>query len=345
LIRSGLVLENLARIDTVAFDKTGTLTDGKLNVVSVFCDGIDEDMLIATAAGAARPAPHPMSQAVVAYAETCGLTLPVAKSHKVVPGMGVEAEIDGEIVKVGRPEWVLDPLSIPEITCRVSEARAKGLSVLVVRIGDRAGTITMQDTLRADAAPALTALRSLKIDNLVVLTGDNQKAADALRARLSITEIRADLSPLDKALAVKEMAEKGGVVAMIGDGVNDAPALAGAAVGITLGGIGSDVALDSADVVIMEDRLSAVPEAIDLARAARSIVIQNVVVSILGVAILSLTVVLRGLSLPVAVLFHEGATVIVALNGLRLLSRKAGYGGGFYKRIGEPTPARGTISI
>jgi len=155
----------------------------------------------------------------------------------------------------------------------------------------------------------------------VMLTGDHEEAALSVKRQIPLTGVHAGLSPEDKAQWIGETTRSGHVVAMVGDGVNDAPALAGSGVGITLGGIGSDVALDSADVVIMEDRLSAVPDAIALARRARKVAMQNVIFSLAGVTLLTLTVVIRQIALPWAVVFHEGATVIVVLNGVRLMWR------------------------
>lgn len=322
LVRSGSVLEALAGIDTIAFDKTGTLTTGKPSVVSIWCDEYSADDLMAIAASVEKPAPHPLAQAIVKYADDKRIDIPVSKNHRIVPGMGITAEVGGSTVMVGRPEWILGKNNINvSVNQRINNARDLGLSVLVVKIDNIVGVITLEDTLRCDSEQTIYALKHLNVNKIVMLTGDHHNAAEAIRKRLSLSEIFADLTPEGKVESIKRLSQDGRSVAMIGDGVNDAPALAGSAVGITLGGIGSDVALDSSDVIVMEDRLSAIPEAISLARQARRIALQNVVISILGVVLLSITVILRNLPLPVAVLFHEGTTVFVVLNGLRLLHR------------------------
>ena len=320
LIRSGSVLETLARVDTVAFDKTGTLTTGKPTVRALWSSDGDTDRLLTLAASAEAPMPHPLAQAIVRAAAERGLAMRDAAGHRSLPGRGVTAEVDNICIHAGLPEWVWEAQEPGDDSWRrVAEARAQGSSVVAVQAGSAKGLIMLEDTLRPEAAETLSRLRAAGVRHLLLLTGDHRRAADALHERLPMTEVRSDLRPEDKAAAVRELSVAGRVVAMVGDGVNDAPALAGANVGITLGGIGSDVALDSADVVVMEDRLLAVPEAIRLARRARRVALQNVVISLLGVSLLSLTVMFHGLPLPLAVLFHEGTTVLVVLNGLRLL--------------------------
>jgi Cd2+/Zn2+-exporting ATPase len=321
LIRSGSVLEALAGVDYIAFDKTGTLTTAVPHFASLWTNGGNDSEMLAAAAGAEAPVPHPLAKALVRGARDRKLPIPAATSHKLVPGKGITAEIGGKEVCVGRPEWVFAGDFSPEIMERVAGARAAGESVVAIRYGDETALATFGDTLRQDTAGSLTRLRELGIRDLVMLTGDHERAAQAVREQIPLTDVHAGLSPEDKAQIVGDLTRSGRVVAMVGDGVNDAPALAGSGVGITLGGIGSDVALDSADVVIMEDRLSGVPDAIALARRAKQVALQNVAFSLTGVALLTLTVVARGIALPWAVVFHEGATVIVVLNGVRLMWR------------------------
>jgi Cd2+/Zn2+-exporting ATPase len=321
LVRSGSVLEMLARVDTIAFDKTGTLTTAVPHLIGIWTSDANDDGLLAAAAGAEMPVPHPLAKALVRAAHDKSLQVPVTSSHKVVPGKGIVAEIDGSEIRVGRPEWVFDDRFDAELQERVAGVRAAGESVAAIRYGDAFGLARFGDTLRADAASSLRRLNDLGVHNLVMLTGDHEEAALAVNRQIPLTGVHAGLSPEDKAHWIGKTTRSGHVVAMVGDGVNDAPALAGSGVGITLGGIGSDVALDSADVVIMEDRLSAVPDAIALARRARKVAMQNVIFSLAGVTLLTLTVVIRQIALPWAVVFHEGATVIVVLNGVRLMWR------------------------
>jgi Cd2+/Zn2+-exporting ATPase len=315
LIRSGAVLEALSRVTAVAFDKTGTLTTGTPELLSVWASAGEADELLAFAAAAEAASPHPLARVLVAEARRRKLPLPPVAFHQSVPGQGVEAQVSRERVRAGRPEWIDDPRLAPH----VETAREAGQSLIAVAVGTRVGLVAFRDTPRGDAEETLAALQRLGIQRPVLLTGDHRRAAEAVGRRLAIADVRADLQPEQKAEVIRGLTDEGEVVAMVGDGINDAPALARAAVGITLGGIGSDVALDSADVVVMEDRLSAVPEAIALARRARAVATQNVVASLLSVALLVATILWRGMDLPWAVIGHEGTTVLVVLNGLRLL--------------------------
>ncbi|MDX1935210.1 MAG: cation-translocating P-type ATPase [Capsulimonadales bacterium] len=321
LIRSGSVLETLARIDTVAFDKTGTLTTGQPSVVEIWASDGDADGLLQVAAAAEAAIPHPLARALVRAAGEKGFPSAETPECQSLPGRGVVAAVDGRSVRVGRPEWVFGEEISVEIARRVANARSSGRSVVGVSSDEVLGLITLEDTVRTDASATLQQLsEAYGVRELVLLTGDHAAAGTALRRRLPLlSAVRSDQQPEDKAGWIRERIAAGRTVAMIGDGVNDAPALAAASVGITLGGIGSDVALDSADMVVMEDRLSAVPEALRLARRARLVALQNVTLSLLGVSLLVLAVLIQGVPLPLAVLFHEGTTVLVVLNGLRLL--------------------------
>jgi len=319
LIRSGSVLEALAKVDYVAFDKTGTLTTGTPRLQWIWTDGCSQDILLAAAAGAEAAAPHPLAKALVRSTRDRGLELPKAVNHREIPGKGVCADIDSASLRVGHPDWAFADVANPQAMVKVEEARAAGYSVVAIRLGTYLGLAAFSDELRPESVMTLNRLRTVGIKDLVMLTGDHDRAAQYICRHLPLTEVRSELTPQDKAKAVQDLTATGRVVAMVGDGVNDAPALAGSAVGITLGGIGSDVALDSADVVIMKDNLSGVPEAISRARRARKTAIQNVAISLIGVVALTLTVIVRGIALPWAVVLHEGVTVIVVLNGVRLM--------------------------
>ena len=314
LIRSGAVLEHLAQIQLVAFDKTGTLTTGKPSVQSAWSSDANTDRLFAYTAAVEAPLPHPLARAIVLAAEARGLALPGATAFQALAGKGVSAMIEGQLYQVGRPEWLASPV----LETRIEAARAEGASVVAVTWPKGCGLFALTDTIRPDAPGALAELKALGIET-VLLTGDHRRSGEALARQLPIGIVHADLHPEDKERLIGEFSSTGKLVAMVGDGINDAPALARAAVGITLGGIGSDVALESADVVVMEDRLDGVPEAIQLGKKTRQVVLQNVIVSLLGVTLLSLAVLIQGVPLPLAVVFHEGTTVLVVLNGLRLL--------------------------
>ena len=191
--------------------------------------------------------------------------------------------------------------------------------MLVARGGQLAGVIALADTLRSDAAPTMQALKRLGVQETIMLTGDNARVGAAIAKQVGLTEVRADLMPEDKVTAIRELNEKFGRTAMVGDGVNDAPALANATIGIAMGGAGTDVALETADVALMGDDLSKLPFAVGLGRATRAIIMQNLAISLGVIALLILASLTGWAGIGVAILFHEGSTIVVVLNALRLL--------------------------
>lgn len=315
LVRSGSVLEALARVDTVVLDKTGTLTTGIPTVHALWWAGGGEEEALRYVAAAEAPSPHPLARAVVAEARRRGLEVPEAGEHRSIPGRGVEAVVEGVPVRVGQLGWI----GSEELERRAVEVAEAGCSIIAFEVGGRPGLVALQETARHAAGEALDELRRLGIGRLVMFTGDHGPSARTLARRFSLSEVKAELHPEEKASEIRALVASGRVVAMVGDGVNDAPALARAHVGVTLGGIASDVALEGADVVVMEDRLSALPQAVALARRARAVAVQNLALSLASVALLTAAVLMSGIPLPLAVLAHEGTTLLVVLNGLRLL--------------------------
>ncbi|MEU9955204.1 heavy metal translocating P-type ATPase [Streptomyces sp. NPDC050982] len=322
LVKSAVVMERLAQVDAVALDKTGTLTEGTPRVTDIrplTHSPYDEDGLLALAAAAELPSEHPLARAIVDAARERGLDLPQARDFTSAPGVGVKAMIDGRTVEVGAPS------RLAQGTDHRATAVAEGLeesgrtAVLVVVDGTPAGVLGLADRLRQDAAATVKSLAALTGSAPALLTGDNSRAAARLAAEAGIDEVRAGLLPQDKVSAVKEMEGAGRRVLVVGDGVNDAPALAAAHTGIAMGRAGSDLALETADAVIVRDELATVPATIVLSRRARRLVVQNLVIA--GVFITGLVVwdLAGTLPLPLGVLGHEGSTVIVGLNGLRLL--------------------------
>ncbi|MFH9575800.1 heavy metal translocating P-type ATPase [Streptomyces sp. NPDC017454] len=330
LVKSAVVMERLGQVDAVALDKTGTLTEGTPRVTDVrplAGSGLDEGELLVLAAAAEHPSEHPLARSVVDAARERGLALPVAEDFGSTPGVGVTATVDGRVVAVGAPARLLGGATDAD------SARAAVLAgdledggrtaVLVTVDGTPVGVLGIADRLRPDATATVTSLTSLTGTAPVLLTGDNPRAAARLADEVGIEDVRAGLLPQHKVSAVRELEDSGRKVMVVGDGVNDAPALAAAHTGIAMGRAGSDLALETADAVIVRDELATVPAVIALSRRARRLVVQNLVIA--GVFITGLVIwdLAGNLPLPLGVAGHEGSTVIVGLNGLRLLREAA----------------------
>jgi heavy metal translocating P-type ATPase len=326
LAKSAVVMESLGQVDAVALDKTGTLTEGTPRVTGIRPlpgTGLTEDTLLALAAAAEHPSEHPLARAVVDAARERRLRLPEALGFTSVPGRGVSATIGGHTVQVGSPGRLLPAATGPEAAAVAELEDAGQTAVLVLRDDTPVGVIGIADRLRPDAAATVAALTELTGRTPVLLTGDNERAARHLAAEVGITDVRAGLLPQDKVAAVRQWESERHKVLVIGDGVNDAPALAAAHTGIAMGKAGSDLALETADAVVVRDELATIPTVLALSRAARRLVVQNLVIA--GVFITALVAwdLIATLPLPLGVAGHEGSTVIVGLNGLRLLREAA----------------------
>ncbi|MGW1028519.1 heavy metal translocating P-type ATPase [Streptomyces sp. NPDC002577] len=330
LVKSAVVMERLGQVDAVALDKTGTLTEGTPRVTDIrplTGHGLGEGELLVLAAAAEHPSEHPLARAVVDAARERGLAVPVAEDFDSTPGVGVTATVDGRVVAVGTPARLLngstDVDSAPVAALAGELEDAGRTAVLVTVDGTPVGVLGIADRLRPDAAATVASLTSLTRTAPVLLTGDNPRAAGRLAAEVGIEDVRAGLLPQHKVSAVRELEDAGLKAMVIGDGVNDAPALAAAHTGVAMGRAGSDLALETADAVIVRDELATVPAVISLSRRARKLVSQNLVIA--GVFIAGLVVwdLVGALPLPLGVAGHEGSTVIVGLNGLRLLREAA----------------------
>jgi Cd2+/Zn2+-exporting ATPase len=329
LFKGGRFLEALGRVRVIAFDKTGTLTRGRFAVTDVVAlEGCDERQVLAWAASAERRSQHPLAQAVVREAEARGIDATPAEHLTNVLGKGILARLDGTEIEIGTPELFADqarPVP-PAMLERIERLSAEAKTSMLVHCDGRWGVIAAADQIR-DAAPStVTALKRQGVERVVLLSGDRVPTVAAVAARTGIDEHHGALLPEDKVRVIGSLEERYGAVAMVGDGVNDAPALARATVGVAMGGVGSDAAMESADVVLMGDDLTALPYAFGLARRARATVAQNVTIAS-GVMVVLVLLVFFGahtplgaLRLPVAVSGHEGSTVVVILNGLRLLA-------------------------
>ncbi|NEW32835.1 heavy metal translocating P-type ATPase [Nocardia cyriacigeorgica] len=326
LVKSAVVMERLGTVDAVAFDKTGTLTEGRPQVTATQAlpGELDADAVLAFAAAAERHSEHPLAAAIVTAARDRDLPLPEATEFDSRPGRGVRATIDGRVIEVGSPAALLAPAADSTARAVVAEAESTGATAVVVLVDGRpAGVLTATDRPRPAAAQAVADLTTLTGTTPVLLTGDNPRAAAALAGTLGITDVRAGVLPEDKVAAVRELVGAGRRVAVVGDGVNDAPALAAAHVGIAMGRSGSDLAVDAADAVVVRDDLGTVAAVVRLSRRARRIVVANLTIAATFIVALVTWDLVGTLPLPLGVAGHEGSTVIVGLNGMRLLADRA----------------------
>jgi Cd2+/Zn2+-exporting ATPase len=321
LFKGGAHLERAAGIRAVAFDKTGTLTIGRPSVVDIRAmPGLSDNDVLQLAASAELLSEHPLARAVVDAAMERKLPLRAASHLEALVGRGIKAQLDGHTAYVGKAELFS---SVPDSLIQTAvQQQAAGRSTVFV--GDERGAvgiIAIADVLRPSAAEAIRQLQALGITRLVMLTGDNERVAQAIAGTLGM-DFAAQLMPDDKLNAIHRLRSEVGPVAMIGDGINDAPSLATADVGISLSATGTDVALETADLVLMADDLRHLPYAIRLARAAEHVIRQNLVFAFGMMLLLLVTTYFGNLRLPFAVVGHEGSTVLVILNGLRLLAFK-----------------------
>lgn len=329
LVKGGGPLENLGTLTSIAFDKTGTLTEGKPKLTDVVpAQGVPDTELLAVALAVEEHSDHPLAAAIVSGAkERLGdkADLLQASDVKSITGRGVQAQLGGETVHIGKPVLFTE-LPDSEVPVDVDEANKKlvadGRTTMIVRKGRRfLGVIGVMDTPRPVAGQVMSELRKLGIERLIMISGDNQKVAEAVAQTVGLTEARGDLMPEQKVEEIKKLRTEHGKVAMVGDGVNDAPAMANATVGIAMGAAGSDVALETADVALMADDLAQLPFAVGLSRSTSRVIKQNLWVSLGVVAVLIPSTIL-GLSIGTAVIFHEGSTLLVVFNALRLLAYK-----------------------
>lgn len=328
LFKGGVYVERAATIKVIAVDKTGTLTVGKPHVtdVRVVQQEMSEDELLRLAAAVEQKSEHPLAQAVVNSTKQRQLDIPNVTKFESLTGQGVWATVEKRRIFVGNLRHLITDnhaLAIKIVTDL--QAQGKTAVVVVERIDEKLcviGVLGIADILRENVATIIEAIHTAGVEHVVMLTGDNERVAKHVGALAGIDEIHADLMPADKLRLLKELRETYGAVAMVGDGVNDAPALATADLGIAMGAAGTDVALESADVVLMGDDLSSIPYLIALSRATRRTLLQNLTFALGVIVILVAAVLGIGLALPLSVLGHEGSTVLVSLNGLRLLGFK-----------------------
>lgn len=322
LVKGGQFAEAVGQIHIVAFDKTGTLTIGQPVVAELTAlDSLDAKGLLRLAASAERFSEHPLGIAVRRAAEEQKLDLFQPSGFRSVAGCGVEAQVDGHRVLVGRAAWLAQRsvTLTPEAEHRAAELEAGGHTLLVVARNERpVGLVALRDVLRPEAKEAVARLRRQNL-RLVMLTGDNERVAEAIAAEAGIGEVHAGLLPEDKLRRVREWQAQGHRVAFVGDGINDAPALAAADIGIAMGAAGTDVALETSDIAFLSDDLTKMPEVVDLSRRTLSVIRQNIGFSV-GLNILSVLAAGLGWISPIGgAVIHEAGALAVIINAIRLL--------------------------
>jgi len=328
LVKGGAHLESIAKLKALAVDKTGTITEGKPQVQGVeMLNRKSEQEILRIAAAIDDHSSHPLAKAVVEHAKNRGVTFPRAENYQARSGRGAEGVVEGHAYFVGNHRFTHElGVCSEEIERRLAAIESKGQSVIVVGhrphdacAGEVLGIIAVGDTVRPHAPEAIRALHAAGIESVVMLSGDNQRTADSIAKQVGIDEARGDLLPVDKVEAVKALRAKHGSVGMVGDGVNDAPAMATATVGIAMGGVGTDAAIETADVTLMTDDLGKIAETIRLGRRTLGIIRFNIGFALALKALFLVLTLMGHASLWLAIMADTGATLLVVANALRLL--------------------------
>lgn len=321
LFKDGAQLEIIGQVQAIAFDKTGTLTMGALQVSDLVpAPDIKANHLLQVAASLEAYSEHPLAQAIVAEAQQQGLSLLPATHVQAAVGQGIIGRLAGTPIQMGKPQFMkTTSAKDPQLQAKSDQLEAAGKTVIWVREQQHLiGLLAVADQVRPQAAQVVATLNRMGIE-AVMLTGDNAATAQTLAQAVGVRTVYADLLPEDKVDRVKKLQQQYGTTAMVGDGINDAPALAQASVGIAMGGTGSDVALETADIVLMGDRLEKLGQAIRIGTQAQRIIKQNISLALVSIGLLMVANFFGELTLPAGVLGHEGSTLLVTLNGLRLL--------------------------
>ncbi|NIA29333.1 MAG: cadmium-translocating P-type ATPase [Actinobacteria bacterium] len=327
LIKGGVHLENLGALRAIAFDKTGTITRGKPEVTSIIpLNNMSEDELLRIAAAVESRSNHPLARAILQKAQEKKFTLAEADNVQDFAGKGIQGKIDGKLIAIGNLKLFTEAQNVQppdHVISKIEGLEENGNTTMLVRVEKQfVGIVALADRPRENAQSSLQKLRKLGIRVLIMLTGDNERVAAAISRQVQVSEFKAGLLPEEKVAAVRDYLKEYGKIAMVGDGVNDAPAMANATVGIAMGAGGTDVALETADIALMSDDLSRLPFAVALSRKSRRIIMQNLAVS-LGVIALLIPFTLSGIAgIGIAIVFHESSTLVVVANALRLLNFK-----------------------
>jgi Cd2+/Zn2+-exporting ATPase len=322
LIKGGAYLEEMGDISVIAFDKTGTLTRGEAEVTDFITLSGDEKVVLSLASAIESRSEHPLARAIVNYAQKQSVSAMAIENFQAVPGQGAYADLAGKRYYIGNLRlFENQPCSLREEEKQtIEKLQNEGKTVML--LGDEQNLLAMlavADTLRENSVQQISLLKRMGMDKIIMLTGDNERTARAIASKVGVDEFQAGLLPADKLKVIKDLLAQNYKVAMVGDGVNDAPALALATVGIAMGAAGTDTALETADIALMADDLSKVAYTIQLGRRSLAIIKQNIAFSLLIKAAILLLVIPGWLTLWLAVLGDMGTSLLVTLNGMRLL--------------------------
>jgi Cd2+/Zn2+-exporting ATPase len=322
LFKNGAQLETIGQVRAIAFDKTGTLTTGKPQVTNLLAVNHSETELLRIAAALERLSEHPIGNAIIQAAREREIIWTTAENGQAYAGQGITGEIRGHSAIAGKAAFVQSRVNScsETLTAQSQQWEQEGKTVVWVAYNDSVlGIIAIADTVRPEAARAIARLKQLGIEAIVMLTGDNERTAQHIAEELGVDRVYAELLPEDKVNVIHRLQQQYQTVAMVGDGINDGPALAQASVGIAMGATGSDVAMETADVVLMADRLERLEHAVRLGRRSQAIIKQNIAFALGFIVLLLIANFASHITLPLGVIGHEGSTVVVTLSGLRLL--------------------------
>ena len=328
LIKGGKPLEDLGGLTALAFDKTGTLTEGKPKLTDfILLNGLAEEEVLNKVIALESSSNHPLAKAIVRDGKqrlNGSETIPDVTSSEAVQGKGIVGKLQESSIKIGNFELFEDSNPVPEdLKQRVIHLQKEGKTVMLASVNEKfSAIIGLMDVPRKAAKPTLLQLKKVGIRKMIMLTGDNQQVANAVASEIGLTDAYGSLLPEEKVEKIRQLKKEESKIAMLGDGVNDAPAMANSTVGIAMGAAGSDVALETADIALMADKLEILPFAIALSRKARRIIRQNLWISLGVVALLLPATIFGWANIGIAVVFHEGSTLVVVLNALRLLGFK-----------------------
>ncbi len=328
LVKNGAAMEQIGRVDVVAFDKTGTLTLGEPHLQEVISlNGFEPDHLLGLAASAERSSEHPLAQTIVRAAHNKHLSLKTPEYFETLAGHGIRSTLDGRDIAIGRRMLQTRHIAVPdEAHTRIAELEAQGSTVVPMAIdGELAGLLTISDTIRPESQNAIAQLKALGIQQTVLISGDNQAVADSIGKESGVDRVYGGMLPEHKLDLIADAQQQGLKAAYIGDGVNDAPTLAKADISIAMGSIGTNVAMETADIVLLLDRIERIPYLIDLSRSTLTVIRNNVIFS-MSINILSVVLSMTGLIGPVfGAIMHEVSALPVVANSARLIQRKSKY--------------------
>jgi Zn2+/Cd2+-exporting ATPase len=325
LIKGGMYLEEAGALSVVAFDKTGTLTEGKPQVTDIVpVDGLSDQEFLSIASAIESRSEHPLAEAIVNYAKERGAEISIISEFESVPGKGAKAVVQGQIYQIGNSRFFTEQtIDLKLVEGEIFRLQNEGKTVMI--LGDDKqvlGLIAVADILRENSEQAVNKLKKAGIKKVIMLTGDNENTAHAIATKAGVDDFRADLLPEDKVDAIRRLLAEHGKVAMVGDGVNDAPAMAISTVGIAMGAAGTDTALETADIALMADDLTKLTDTIKLSRKTLGIIKQNIALALIIKGLILLLVIPGWLTLWLAVAADMGSSLLVTLNGMRLLRMK-----------------------